>query len=133
MWTEPTGAAAEFAQLRTIDANNPTVQILTVSRHIGRMLGRPEVEVAQGEVTSVTDVIDRWKQATGYAQLNQSVVLSRTSSQLFGREFPTETFCMTDGANTRTENIYEDYYVAAKGPAPDTRTWPKATTSVPGP
>jgi len=118
LWTEPTGAAAEFAQLRASDANNPTVQIFAVSRHVGRMLGRPDVEVAPGEITSVTDVIDRWKQATGYAQLlNQSVVLSRTSSQLFGREFPTETFCVTDGTNTRTENIYEDYYVAAKGPA----------------
>jgi hypothetical protein len=118
VWIKRGGADAELAQLRALDAANPSVQIFDVANHIDRMLGRPVAETPAKEVTSVADVLDRWKQATGYSKLlAHSVVFSRTKIQVFGKDFSTDTYCVTNGAALRTESIYEDYYLAVKGTA----------------
>jgi hypothetical protein len=118
VWIKHGTADVELAQLRGLDGNNPTVQIFDVTNHIDRMLGRPEAETANPEVTSTAEVLDRWKRATGYAHLlSHPVVLSRIKDQLFGRDFATEMDCVTNGTAVRTENIQEDYYLTIRGTA----------------
>jgi hypothetical protein len=118
VWITRGTAAAELAELQALDAANPTVQIFDVTNQIDRMLGRPEAEISTTNVTSVADVLDRWKQATGYARLlTHPVVLSRIKSQLFGREYTVKTYCATNGTALRTESLYDDYYLAVRGTA----------------
>ncbi|MGB7284687.1 MAG: hypothetical protein WBE13_20640 [Candidatus Acidiferrum sp.] len=103
----------EFKALQGQDPANVTVQMFSLSAELDRMQGHPQADAAAGDVKTVSDVIDRWRAATGFDRLAQhSYLLTHETIAVSGEEKPHHIDCATDLNDVRSEEP-EDYQITA--------------------
>lgn len=103
----------EFKALQDQDPANSTVQMFSLSAELDRMQGHPYSDATTGDVKTVSDVIFRWRAATGFERLAQhSYLLTHETVAVSGEEKPHQIDCATDLKNVRQEEP-EDYQITA--------------------
>ena len=104
----------EFKTLETQDPANLTVEMLRLSAELDRMLGQPQAEATDSEVKAVSDVVARWKAATGFGHLAQhSYMLTHEVMTIAGEENPHQINCATDLKNLRLEEPDDFFQITA--------------------
>jgi hypothetical protein len=117
LWLSPDPASQpEFETLKKEAPDNLTAQTFSLQARINRMLGHPAVHGDGAEIKSVPDVLNHWKQATGFDRvLARSFVLANETITVAGDDNLHKSYCATDGKNVRRENLFDYNTLAAKG------------------
>lgn len=104
----------EFKTLQTQDPANPTVLMLSLAAEFDRLQGRPQADAGDGDLKTVSDVVNRWKAATGFDRLAQqhSYMLTHETMTIAGEENPHPIDCATDLKNMRQEEP-NDFQITA--------------------
>lgn len=107
----------EFKALQTQDPTNVTAQTILLSSELDRMYGHPQAKPSEADVKTATDVINRWKAATGFDRLAQqhSYLLTHEIITVAGEEKPHQINCATDLKNVREEEPDDFAITAVKG------------------